>query len=239
MSSPEFYDNFIAYQIESGVNDRIYNCYKRMKKQGINNNSSVLEIGCGIGVLTYLLSRKIKKGVIEAMDLSEKSVDYAKKHIPKNNISFTASNIFDFTPKSIAFDFVTLFDVIEHVPIERHQELFAKISGWMHDKSTLLINLPNPEYILFDQKNQPEVLQEMDQAIFLNDLSETFHKTGLEIKSFETHSIWTKEDYHFFIIKKKTAFKEVLLSKERSFLQKAIVKLKRSFRKIFYSYPKK
>jgi len=239
MSTPEFYDNFITYQIESGVNDRIYDCYKRMKKQGINNNSSVLEIGCGIGVLTYLLSRKIKNGVIEAMDLSEKSVDYAKKHISQKNISFTASNIFDFTPKSKTFDFVTLFDVIEHVPLERHQELFAKISDWMHDKSTLLINLPNPEYILFDQKNQPEVLQEMDQAVFLNDLSATFNKTGLEIKSFETHSIWTKEDYHFFIIKKKTAFKEVLLSKERSFLQKAIVKLKRSSRKIFYSYPKK
>ena len=68
-----------------------------------------------------------------------------------------------------------LFDVIEHVPLERHQELFAKIMDDV-DKSTLLINLPNPEYILFDQKNQPEVLQEMDQAIFLNDLSETFIK---------------------------------------------------------------
>ena len=75
MSTPEFYDNFIAYQIESGNNDRIYSCYKRMKKHGIHNNSSVLEIGCGIGVLTYLLSRKIKNGTIESMDLSEKSID--------------------------------------------------------------------------------------------------------------------------------------------------------------------
>ena len=239
MSTPEFYDNFITYQIESGVNDRIYDCYKRMKQLGINSNTSVLEIGCGIGVLTYLLSRKIKNGVIESMDLSEKSVDYAKKHIKQKNVSFTASNIFDFTPKTTEFDFVTLFDVIEHVPLERHQELFTKISGWMHDKSTLLINLPNPEYILFDQKNQPEVLQEMDQAVFLNDLSATFNKIGLEIKSFETHSIWTKEDYHFFIIKKKSPFKEVLLSNERSFLQKAITKFKREWRKFYFRFPKK
>jgi len=93
MSSPEFYDNFISYQIESGVNDRIYDCYKRMKKQGINNNSSVLEIGCGIGVLTYLLSRKIKKGVIEAIDLIEKSVDYAKKQ-PLKKFYSTKNDLF-------------------------------------------------------------------------------------------------------------------------------------------------
>ena len=100
MSTPEFYDNFIAYQIVSGINDRIYSCYKRMKKQGIDNNSSVLEIGCGIGVLTYLLSRKIKNGTIESMDLSEKSVAYASKNIRQKNISFSAANIFDFTPKT-------------------------------------------------------------------------------------------------------------------------------------------
>jgi len=239
MSTPEFYDNFITYQIESGINDRIYSCYKRMKKHGIDNNSSVLEIGCGIGVLTYLLSRKIKNGTIESLDLSEKSVDYASKHIRQKNISFSASNIFDFSPKKEQFDFVTLFDVIEHVPLERHSELFSKISGWMHEESTLLINLPNPEYILFDQKNQPEVLQEMDQAVFLSDLSSVFQSSGLEIVSFDTYGIWTKEDYQFFIIKKKTPFKEVLISNERSFLQKAITKFKREWRKFYFRFPKK
>ena len=108
MSTPEFYDNFITYQIESGINDRIYSCYKRMKKLRIDTNSSVLEIGCGIGVLTYLLSRKIKNGTIESMDLSEKSVAYASKHILQKNISFSASNIFDFSPKKKQFDFITL-----------------------------------------------------------------------------------------------------------------------------------
>ena len=239
MSTPEFYDNFIAYQIDSGINDRIYGCYKRMKKLGLNKKTKVLEIGCGIGVLSYLLTGKIKTGVIEAMDLSEKSVAYAKKHITQNNISFTASNIFDFSPKTAGFDYITLFDVIEHVPLERHQELFNKIYSWMDNQSTLLINLPNPNYILFDQQNQPEVLQEMDQAIFLNDLSSTFNEIGLEIKSFETYSVWTKEDYHFFVIKKKTPFKETLLSEERSFSQKALVKFKRKWRSFYYRFPKK
>jgi len=239
MSTPEFYDNFISYQIESGINDRIYSCYKRMKKHGIHNNSSVLEIGCGIGVLTYLLSRKIKNGIIESVDLSEKSIDYASKHITQKNISFSASNIFDFTPKNARFDFVTLFDVIEHVPLERHSELFLKISGWMHEKSILLINLPNPEYILFDQKNQPEVLQEMDQAVFLSDLSSAFQSAGLEIFSFDTYGIWSKEDYQFFVVRKKTEFKELILSEQRTVLQKGIIKLKRTVRLLFYSYPKK
>ena len=129
--------------------------------------------------------------------------------------------------------------MIEHVPLERHAELFSKISGWMHEKSTLLINLPNPEYILFDQKNQPDVLHEMDQAVFLSDLSSVFQSAGLEIVSFETYGIWTKDDYQFFVVRKKSEFKEVILSEKRTVLQKGIIKLKRLFRTLFYSYPKK
>ena len=93
--------------------------------------------------------------------------------------------------------------------------------------------------LLFDQKNQPEVLQEMDQAVFLSDLSSVFQSVGLEIVSFETYGIWTKEDYQFFVVRKKTEFKEVILSEQRTVLQKGIVKLKRVIRKLFFSYPKK
>ncbi|MEJ0080478.1 MAG: class I SAM-dependent methyltransferase [Puia sp.] len=80
MSSAEFYDDFIGYQVKSGINDRIYLLYKRLCKSGINTNSNILEIGCGVGMMTYLISRKVRNGRIEATDISTQSIAYAKSN---------------------------------------------------------------------------------------------------------------------------------------------------------------
>ena len=57
----EFYDPFYSKKENIVINDRIYNLFKRVKKAGINTNSSVIELGCGAGGLTFLLSKVIKK----------------------------------------------------------------------------------------------------------------------------------------------------------------------------------
>ena len=239
MNSSEFYDNFISYQIDSGINDRIYNLYKRLCKIGISSNTNILEIGCGIGVLTYLLSRKIKKGRIEAMDISQKSIQYAKSYLRQSNLYFSSSDILKFEPEFDNFDKILLFDVIEHIPEEIHIDLFTKISTWMHDQSLLLINLPNPNYILFDQKNDPDALQEIDQPIFINKLVNVLAKASLDIEYLETYSVWVKNDYHFIVIKKRKEFVESFVSSDRSLIERFIVRLSREFRKRIYDYPVK
>ncbi len=239
MSSPEFYDNFIKYQIDSGINDRIYGLYKRLCKVGLNTNSTVLEIGCGIGTLTYLLARKIKGGRIEATDLSPQSIEYVKKHITAPNLFLYSGDILQLEPQQSKFDFVLLFDVIEHIPIEKHTALFTRINDCMHDKSYLLINIPNPGYILYDQKNNPDVLQEVDQAIYVDHLANVLRNAGLDIAHFETYSVWVENDYQFIVIRKRIDFEERLLSDDRNILQKGIVWLGRKWRKFIYRYPHK
>src|SRR5450631_2039103 len=132
MSSAEFYDDFISYQINSGINDRIYQLYKRLCRLGISSDTNILEIGCGIGTLTYLLSCKIKRGRIEAVDISKKSIEFAQSNLNRPNILFFAADILEFKPGFSGFDFLLLFDVIEHIPEEDHITLFRKISGWMN-----------------------------------------------------------------------------------------------------------
>jgi cyclopropane fatty-acyl-phospholipid synthase-like methyltransferase len=204
---------------------------------GLHTNSSVLEIGCGIGTLTYLLTRKVKAGRIEATDLSPKSIEYVKKHLAPPNLFLYAGDILQLEPQQKPFDFVLLFDVIEHIPVEKHSALFAKVSGWMKDVSYLLINIPNPGYILYDQKNNPSALQEVDQPIYSDHLATTLSKAGLDIVQFETYSVWAKNDYQFIVVKKRTEFAEEILSSERNFFQKIIVRVKREIRKFIYRYP--
>ena len=45
----EYYDDYVAEQVKSGVNDRIYHLYRKLIQFGLKNNSNVLELGSGIG----------------------------------------------------------------------------------------------------------------------------------------------------------------------------------------------
>lgn len=237
MSSADFYDKFIEYQVQSGINDRIYGLYKRLCRTGLAADTHVLEIGCGIGTLTYLLLKKVKNGKIEATDISPKSVEYARQLLAASNLSFTASDILQFEPALKSFDRVLLFDVLEHIPLEQHPQVFHRISKWMHDESLLLINIPNPAYILYDQKNNPAALQETDQPVYLPQLTAALAMASLDILSAEIYSVWVKEDYQFIIARKRKEFEEKLLSNERNFFQKGIVWLQRKWRKLRYPYP--
>ncbi len=233
----QFYDNYIQRQIDSGINNRIYSLYKRLIDVGLRKDSKILEIGCGIGILTYLLSKHIKSGIIEAVDFSEKSIEYAKRHISNKNIQLTASDILDYTSKT-TFDYVLLFDALEHIPQERHPELFSKISHWMHLDSVLFINLPNPDYILYDQQNNPEALQEIDQPIYIDTLSHVLKGCELHIVKMETYSIWVKNDYQFYVIQKRRVFEEILLEKNWNIITKIMNRLNLKIRKIKYNYPR-
>lgn len=237
MNSARFYDQYLKQQIESGINDRIAALYERTLKAGLVSGSTVLEIGCGIGTLTYLLSRTVSTGRIEATDISPLSVQYAEANIKKSNIQFFCGDILESSPQQPPFDFILLFDVLEHIPLGRHAQLFGRISGWMHEHSLLLINIPNPGYILYDQLHNPSALQELDQPLYLTQLAAVIEQAGLELLHFETWSAWVKEDYQFMIVRKRKAFTEQVLSKERNLLQKGRKWMGRKWRKMKYRYP--
>ena len=236
MAFSEFYDNFISYQIKTGINDRIYGLYKRVLKAGLPSDSDVLEIGCGIGSLTRLLVRKIKTGTITSMDISEKSIQYARSRINRPNIRFHVSDILEFETE-LTFSRILLFDVIEHIPEENHMDLFNRIYGMMNEDALLFINIPNPYHILYDQKNKPEELQEIDQPIFINHLANVLAKASLDMIYFESYSIWVKDDYHYFIVKKRSEFTEHLVQNDRTVFQRIVARLQREMRQLIYRYP--
>src|SRR5215211_321747 len=99
MSAANFYDDFLASQIKSGINDRIYTLYRKVLGLGLKTDDSVLEAGCGIGTLTFLLSRKVRRGVIEAFDPSPKSIAFATQKIRQANVHFAVGDALSYRPQ--------------------------------------------------------------------------------------------------------------------------------------------
>lgn len=232
----QFYDDFVEAQVNTGANERLISLYKRLFEMGLKSDSSVLELGCGVGVFTRLLARRVKKGVIEAVDLSEKSIETARKQLEdKDNILLTAADVVKYCPKNRNFNFVTLMDVIEHIPLSQHANLFRQISTYTDENSLVCINIPNPEYIEYVREHEPEKLQIIDQSVQLLPLLQHLEGVGFEMIFFEKYSIWVREDYHFMVFRKRCPFSVRQLKDKRKFSEKVINKIERNIDKLRYS----
>lgn len=231
-----FYDEFAEDQLDVGVNDRIAGLYKRIKKLGLKSNSNVLELGCGVGTMTYLLLKTVRTGQIEAVDLSERSVKIASQKLVNTKVKFVAADVVGYKPNLQTIDFITLFDVIEHIPIGLHPQLFQNLASLCSNQTKILINIPNPAYLAFDHIHHPETLQVIDQPIPFQMLINNIYQHKLTLTYFDTYSIWAKDDYQFFVIEKDKPFEEILLSTKRNTWQKATKKLERTLMKMRFRY---
>jgi trans-aconitate 2-methyltransferase len=227
----DFYDDFSEKQIITGVSTRNIKIHEFAIKFGLKKTDNILEIGCGIGTQTGLLAEYTKGfGKITAIDISEKSVEYAKNDLKKfNNVNFLTGDIvemkLDFNNK---FDVVILPDVIEHVPIENHYKLFAILRLLLKDAGFIIIHIPNPNFLEWRRKNRKELLQVIDQPIYTNELCLNIYPNDLYIHYLETYEIWQKNcDYQVIILKVKKAaneFPEKIYTS--TFIQKAVYKIK-------------
>lgn len=234
----DFYDAFTNHQMKTDVmlNDRHFLLFKKLKSLGLNTNSHVLELGCGIGVITSLISTVVKKGKITAVDISPKSIEAAKKNIfNKTNIEFIVSDILNFSYRGGRLDFITLFDVIEHIPLKDHPAVFKLISSFMNEKTILLINIPHPHLIEYDRKYHPEDLQIIDEALQANFILENAYHAGMNLMFFVSYGIWHEDDYQMIAFNKQNTFTNIKIAEKRNLFKKITYRLKKRNNKILLS----
>ena len=105
----------------------------------LNENSKILDYGCGMGVISKLFSEKYGS-FIDAVDISENELKKAKIAFGDNEkINFMLLNEFTFPEKK--YDMVFSSQVIEHV--HNPGNYLERINYMLKDDKYLLIGLPN------------------------------------------------------------------------------------------------
>jgi ubiquinone/menaquinone biosynthesis C-methylase UbiE len=223
----EFYDEYVVEQANTGINDRIYGVYERLIGLGLNAHSTVLELGCGIGMMTSLLKRTVNQGKIHAIDISAASIEYGKAKFGGANITFSTQDITAFETQLNTPDFITLIDVLEHIPLELHAALFRRISRVMGLNSHFVINLPNPDYIAHDIALEADSLQVIDQPVPFASLIQQLDDAGLELMTYQKYGLWHHDEYQWFVLRIKRPFNEVRIDDSLTLIEKIKRKIKR------------
>lgn len=209
----KYYDEFSEEQEKTGTNKRHFAIQNWLKKFGISESSIVLEIGCGIGTQTELIASDANKGFVTALDISPKSVELAKKRLAHlSNIEFIAADVIahDFKKQ---YDIIVLPDVLEHIPIEQHTQLFEKLSKILKPSGYIFIHIPNPYYLEWCHVHETQYLQVIDQPIYTDILAPSVYKNGLYIHYLNTYTVWIDNcDYQAIVLKPviKKEYKEII-----------------------------
>jgi len=221
----DFYDAYAGHQESVAFNERHRHLYECTKKLGLRASSAVLDLGCGVGVMSALLLRTVTQGNYTAVDLSPKSIEAAKKRCAASpNAEFITADVCTFSRPGARYDFVTLFDVMEHIPGEEHDELIGNVAAFMHADSKLLINIPFAPYLRYAMQHFPERMQELEVPIASARLGALLDKHGLELLEMRTYGVWQENEYQLFIAEKKKDFMPRPLEQESFFRR-----LKRKF----------
>ena len=229
-----FYDIFSkTYLINdlSKLNLRL-EAIKKLCKNFIKRDATILEIGCGIGIISKFLGKKARKVV--SIDISKKNIAVADLYANSKKNIFKE---FDVTNNSIeslkainnnnSYDVVLIADVLEHILKEKHEHIFREIEQIISEDGLIIITIPSPEYNEYLEEFAPEALQIVDEKIYLDDILHLIRDTTLSLVYFKYVNIFKNNDYIHLVLKRGLKFKKGKV--KRTLLVKFFLKTKRIY----------
>ncbi len=112
---------------------------KKNLAEFIPTNGSVLDVGCGNGIISLNLG---KEGyAVDGIDMSEKSIENAKKKNPFANVSFSVMDAETMRASGKRYDAIVCSEVLEH--LHQPSNLLRELFHILQDKGILLVTVPN------------------------------------------------------------------------------------------------
>ena len=120
----------------------IHNIYLREIDRHLQDNTDILDVGCGTGLVSNLFASRYKSQ-FTAVDFSN-SIDYARKFAQANNIDNVKWIKQDFTKfkSEKKYDTIICCGVLHHIP--NYKQALEKIKYLLKPGGQLLLALYNP-----------------------------------------------------------------------------------------------
>ena len=115
-------------------------------------NKKILEIGCGSGFGSNILSDYASE--VYAIDIDRDAIEKAKENNKKRNIKFYNIDVLDGLPfDRNSFDSVVCFQVFEHIDPRKTKRFLSEIERILKSSGKLFLTTPNRKIrLLFFQK---------------------------------------------------------------------------------------
>lgn len=180
---------------------------------------SVLELGSGIGEISFRLASEYPAAVFYGFDISEQSVKIASNLFVLPNLSYVrADDINDAQFESVnKFDVIFLMDVYEHISIDSRERLHHFIKNNISHNGFVFLSCPTPQHLDYLRINIPTEIQPVDENISFKELMDLSYQTDLKLIKYNEVSVWNAGDYFHAIFSnhlKMQRFSDFKIQKE-------------------------
>lgn len=197
-----YYDDFTHTRFATyapGSNIRIEMAINRILNLA-NPGMRILEIGCGIGIVTERLHDCIPNVHIWACDTSQAAINVAKSRLQSDRLDFRQFDVvndFDSIDSWVdeKVDLVILVDVIEHIPADSHQSLLQNLKSQLRDDGNILLTYPSAQYQTYIKAEDPDELQIIDETITAQDIVHASNSAGMVLTHYSLETAWRTNQY--------------------------------------------
>ncbi len=138
----KFYDKIIRLHHQEFNYRRLqYRDWLDILASRLGKGAIVLDLGCGNGRAVKYLVDKGFQGI--GVDMSDKMLELAKKHVPKGKYYRKDFTKLEFNPNS--FDAVVSFFALNHIPKEQFKEVMVSCKRFLKKGGLLLLGMVKGE----------------------------------------------------------------------------------------------
>lgn len=113
-------------------------------------DARVLDVACGVGYGSKILSDRSRAAEICAADVSEGAIAYARQHYQTPNVRFEVGDAMNLDWPAGHFDVAVSFETIEHLPDAPH--FLSRLHNVLRPDGLLVCSVPNEQRLPFDAK---------------------------------------------------------------------------------------
>jgi SAM-dependent methyltransferase len=199
-----YYDKHSVGKLRDFVNGnaRVDRAWHTIQNWGPESPKKVLEIGCGIGTLSWLASGAWPEAEVHGVDISEQSILIANALFKRTNLTFSSHESLDEIIKdpSTKYDFIFLVDVYEHITKNDRQHFFNFFKEYLSETGLLFLSCPTINHQNWLKENKPEGLQPIDEDISIKEIMEISEVIHRNLILYKEVSVWHTGDYLHAVI---------------------------------------
>lgn len=191
-----YYDAHVAGKLRGFVegNARVEHAWATIEQQAGHAPARILEVGCGIGDLSWRMSRRWTESHVVGLDVSRRSLRIARKLFRDPRISFCDGPLV-MGQLDGAFDLIVLIDVYEHIASTDRPSLHEAIKELRAPNGRIILTFPTPRHLAWLRIHQPDEIQPVDEDITLETISQLARDTGTEVLAYHEIGVWHEGDY--------------------------------------------
>jgi 2-polyprenyl-3-methyl-5-hydroxy-6-metoxy-1,4-benzoquinol methylase len=170
------------------------------------DNSTILDLGCGVGFCTINLSDTFKNSKIYGYDIDSVSINFGDEYNSNENIKYICEDITN--NKLIKSDFIFLVETLEHIKHEFHYQLIDNCLESLNENGLLFISTPNEEIFISEDRGHVGILT----TKYFNKFKEKYKDNLVSVEYYDNTKL-LDDNYKNYINKNNGSHFKIILKK--------------------------